>query len=71
MTFLKGYNFVITVVKDNKEHSECSGYLCDYEEFYTDELSNSSINGSKTRSLHPKIEQNALTQLYKLRFLLK
>ncbi|CAG8725025.1 8913_t:CDS:2, partial [Funneliformis mosseae] len=24
-------------VKGNKEHSECLGYLCDCEEFYTDE----------------------------------
>ena len=33
MTFLKGYNFIITVVKGNKEHSECPGYLCDCGNF--------------------------------------
>ncbi|CAG8681236.1 16133_t:CDS:2 [Funneliformis mosseae] len=33
MTFLKGYNFVKTVVKDNKEHSECPGYLSDCGNF--------------------------------------
>jgi hypothetical protein len=48
MTFLKGYNFVITVVKGNKEHSECPGYLCDCGEFFTEEPSNSSTNAIST-----------------------
>ncbi|CAG8604271.1 324_t:CDS:1 [Funneliformis caledonium] len=48
MTFLKGYNFVITVVKGNKEYSECSGYLCDCGKFYTEEPSNSSTNAIST-----------------------
>ena len=48
MTFLKGYNFVITVVKGNKEHSEFPGYLCDCGKFYTDEPSISSTNAIST-----------------------
>jgi len=65
MTFLKGYNFVITVVKGNKEHSEYLGYLCDCEKFYTKEPSNSSMNAisivyqkmfcNKTRFSGPQI----------------
>jgi hypothetical protein len=44
MTFLKVYNFVITVIKSNKEHSEYPEYLCDCGEFFTEEPSNSSTN---------------------------
>ncbi len=75
MTFLKGYNFVITVVKGNKEHSEYLGYLCDCEKFYTKEPSNSSMNAisivyqkmfcNKTRFSGPQIMGFEKPAIYK------
>src|SRR4051794_28935401 len=46
--FLNGHNFILTVVKSNKEHSEWPEYICTCESFYTTELSNSSTNAIST-----------------------
>ncbi|CAG8712835.1 6177_t:CDS:2 [Gigaspora margarita] len=48
MTLLNGYNFFLTVVKGNNEHSEQLGYLCNCNSFYTTEPSSSSTNAIST-----------------------
>src|SRR2546425_11100468 len=48
IAFLNGHNFILMVMKGNKEHSEQLGYLCTCESFYTTESSNSSTNAIST-----------------------
>ena len=48
VVFLNGHDFILTVVKGNKEHSERPGYICTCESFYTTKLSNSSTNAIST-----------------------
>ncbi|CAG8785920.1 20920_t:CDS:1 [Gigaspora margarita] len=44
MTLLNRYNFFLTVVKGNNEHSKQPGYLCNCNSFYTTKPSSSSTN---------------------------
>ncbi|CAB4413916.1 unnamed protein product [Rhizophagus irregularis] len=48
VALLNGHDFILTVVKGNKEYSEQSGYICTCESFYTTELSNSSTKSIST-----------------------
>ncbi|PKK61647.1 hypothetical protein RhiirC2_791510 [Rhizophagus irregularis] len=42
VVFLNGHDFILTVVKGNKEYSEQPEYICTCEFFYTTEPNNSS-----------------------------
>lgn len=48
IAFLNENNFILTVVKGNKEHSEQPGYLCNCESFFTTEPSKSSTDAIST-----------------------
>ena len=48
VAFLNGHDFILTVVKGNKEYSERPGYICTCESFYTTEPSNSSTKAIST-----------------------
>ncbi|CAG8687776.1 17573_t:CDS:1, partial [Funneliformis caledonium] len=48
VTHLSGHDFILTVVKGNREHFEQPGYICTCESFYTTEPSISSSNAIST-----------------------